>query len=208
MTDRASDGTQAVVFDLGGVLIDWDPRHLFRKILPDDPAKMEWFLANVCNNEWNEEQDAGRSFAEAVQIACASHPDHADLVHAYHRRWPEMLNGTLDDSVAILETLKQRGRRLYALTNWSAETFPVALERFDFLSWFEGIVVSGEIGLRKPDHRIFAHLVERFGLTAPGTFYVDDSARNVAAARAFGLDAVLFTSPEALRADLASRGLL
>jgi 2-haloacid dehalogenase len=208
MTDRASDGTPAVVFDLGGVLIDWDPRHLFRKILPDDPAKMEWFLANVCNDEWNLEQDAGRPFAEAVALACAAHPEHTDLIHAYHRRWPEMLNGALADSVAILAELKRQGRPLYALTNWSAETFPVALERFDFLHWFDGIVVSGEIRLRKPDHRIFAHLVERYGLAAPSTFYVDDSARNVAAARAFGLDAVQFTSPEGLRADLAVRGLL
>jgi 2-haloacid dehalogenase len=208
MTTRASDGTQAVVFDLGGVLIDWDPRHLYRKLLPEDAERMEWFLANVCSSAWNEEQDAGRPFADAVALACASHPEHAALIRAYDERWPEMLNGPLPESVAILEALKQRGQPLYALTNWSAEKFPVALEKFDFLSWFDGIVVSGEIGMRKPDHRIFAHMVERFGLQAPRTFYVDDSARNVEAARAFGLDTVLFTTPQALRADLTARGLL
>jgi 2-haloacid dehalogenase len=198
----------AVVFDLGGVLIDWNPRYLYRKLLPDDPERIEWFLANVCNDAWNEEQDSGRPFADAVNLLCGSHPDHEPLIRAYHARWPEMLKGDIPETVAILDELRQARRRLYALTNWSAETFPVALQRFEFLSWFDHIVVSGELGVRKPHAEIFHHLLEHIGLPAPRTFFVDDSRRNVEAARTLGLDAVLFTTPAALRADLTARGLL
>ncbi|MBX6321088.1 MAG: HAD family phosphatase [Rhodospirillaceae bacterium] len=206
---RPPGAPQAVVFDLGGVLIDWDPRHLYRKLLPDDPARMEWFLSTICTDAWNEEQDAGRPFADAVALLCRRHPEHADLIRAYDERWPEMLNGAHAETVAILEALRRRGRPpLYALTNWSAEKFPVALERFAFLRWFDGIVVSGELGLRKPDPRLFRHLLERFGLQPETTFFVDDSRRNVEAARALGLDAVLFTTAQALRSELARRGLL
>ncbi len=206
---RANGATDAVVFDLGGVLIDWDPRYLYRKLIPDDPARIEWFLATVCTGEWNEEQDAGRPFAEGVALLCRRHPEHEALIRAYDERWPEMLNGAFPQTVAILEGLHRRGRRpLYALTNWSAEKFPVARERFAFLDWFDGIVVSGELGLRKPDPRIFRHLLERFALRPAATVFIDDSARNVEAARALGLDAILFTTAAALRAALAERGLL
>jgi 2-haloacid dehalogenase len=198
----------AVVFDLGGVLIDWNPRYLYRKLLPDDPERIEWFLANVCSDAWNEEQDSGRPFADAVALLCGSHPDHEPLIRAYDARWTEMLKGDIPETVAILDELRQAGRRLYALTNWSAEKFPVALQRFEFLSWFDHIVVSGELGMRKPDARIFRHLLERCGLQAERTFFVDDSARNIQGARAIGLDAVLFTTPAALQADHTARSLL
>jgi 2-haloacid dehalogenase len=197
----------AIVFDLGGVLIDWDPRHLYRKLLPDDPARMEWFLETVCTGAWNEEQDGGRPFADAVAMLCARHRDEADLIRAYDERWPEMLNGPIADTVAILRELRRAGRRLYALTNWSAEKFPVAQRQFDFLGWFDGTVVSGAIAMRKPDPAIFRHLLERFALDPARTFFVDDSQRNVDGARAAGLDAVLFTTPAARRADLVARGL-
>lgn len=199
---------EAVVFDLGGVLIDWDPRHLYRKLFPGDEAAMEAFLATVCTQEWNEEQDSGRSWDEAVAVLCRTHPRHRDLIAAYHYRWEEMLGGEISGTVDILAELRARQMPLYALTNWSAEKFPIARDRFPFLAWFRAIVVSGEIAMRKPEPRIFRHLLARHGLEAERTLFIDDSARNVTAARAEGMQAVQFTSPEALRAQLTARGLV
>ena len=152
-----------VVFDLGGVLIDWDPRHLYRQLF-EDPDEMEAFLAEVTTAEWNAHQDAGRPWAEAIEILVAEHPERRELIEAFHRRWPEMLAGEIPGTVEVLAELRAAGTRLVALSNWSAEMFPVARERFDFLAWFEGIVISGEVGVNKPDRRIFGHLVERFGI--------------------------------------------
>ena len=198
--------TKAVVFDLGGVLIDWDPRHLYRKLLADEAA-VEEFLATVCTPEWNEELDRGRPFAEAVAELAERHPTHADAIAAYHQRWPEMLGGDIPGGVEVLAELRAAGVPLYALTNWSAETFGTARQRFEFLAWFDGVVVSGEERVTKPDPRIFEVLLDRFGLAPEATLFVDDSSDNVAAARRLGLDAVEFTGPEQLRRDLADRGL-
>jgi 2-haloacid dehalogenase len=198
---------KAVVFDLGGVLIDWDPRYLYRKLLADDEA-VEEFLATVTTPEWNLEQDRGRPFAEAVAELVERHPDHAAAIAAYHERWPEMLGGDIPGAVELLAELRAAGVPLYALTNWSAETFRFARERFEFLSWFDGVVVSGEERVIKPDPRIFGVLLDRFGLTPEATLFVDDSAANVAAARELGFDAVRFQDPDRLRRDLAARGLL
>lgn len=199
---------RAVVFDLGGVLVDWDPRHLYRTLFDGDDAAMERFLSEVCTPAWNAEQDRGRPFAEATALLRARHPGQADLIDAFHRRWPEMIAGPIEGTVAILRGLRDRGVPLYALTNWSAETFPVALERFDFLGWFEAVVVSGVERLIKPDPRLFELLLSRHGLRAPELAFVDDNAENVAAAAALGLHALRFTSPAALRADLTRLGLL
>ncbi len=133
---------EAVVFDLGGVLIDWNPRYLYRKLFDCEEA-MELFLREVCNDAWNARQDAGRTFSEATETLIAEHPDKAELIRAYYDRWPEMLAGSLPRNVAILADLKEAGIPLYSLTNWSAETFPIALQRFDFLQWFQDIIVSG-----------------------------------------------------------------
>ena len=198
---------KAVVFDLGGVLIDWDPRYLYRKLLADEAA-VEEFLATVCTMEWNLEQDRGRPFAEAVAELVERHPEHAAAITAYHERWPEMLAGDIPGTVELLAGLRAAGVPLYALTNWSAETFVVARERFGFLEWFDGVLVSGEERLVKPDPAIFELLAERFGLDPRETFYVDDSEVNVAAARELGFDAVSFTGPQRLRRDLAARRLL
>jgi len=198
---------RAVVFDLGGVLIDWDPRHLYRKLLADEAA-VEEFLAGVCTPEWNAELDRGRPFAEGVAELAARHPEHAAAIAAYHERWPEMLGGELPATVAVLAELRAAGVPLYALTNWSAETFGVARERFRFLGWFGGLVVSGEEGIVKPDPRIFRLLLDRFGLDPAATVFVDDSPVNVAAARRVGLDAVRFEDADRLRRDLRLRGLL
>jgi 2-haloacid dehalogenase len=197
----------AIVFDLGGVLIDWNPRHLYRKLIEDE-ARMEWFLAEVCHNAWNEEQDRGRSFAAAIEEAAARHPEHRLLIAAYFERWDEMMAGPIEGSVAILEELKDAGYELHALTNWSAETFPFARDRFAFLDWFESILVSADVGLIKPDPHIFELLLARIGRVPSACVYIDDNPRNVAAAAALGLDAIVFADVDRLRHDLTRRDLL
>ncbi len=198
----------AVVFDLGGVLIDWNPRHLYRKLFDGDEAAMEDFLSTVCTPAWNERQDAGRPFAEAVAELTARFPDRAALIQAFDTRWEEMLAGAIEGSVALLDAVRASGLPLYALTNWSADKFPVARRRFDFIGWFDGIVVSGEIGMKKPDPAIFRHLLETYGLDAPDLLFIDDSPANVAAAKALGFQTHHFETPEGLRADLSACGLL
>jgi 2-haloacid dehalogenase len=200
-------GARVVVFDLGGVLIDWNPRHLYRQLFEDEAA-MERFLAEVCHTAWNEEQDRGRTFAEAIEEAAGRFPEHRVLIEAYHRRWGEMLAGPIEGTVALLAELKEAGHELHALTNWSVETFPIARERYAFLDWFGSILVSGEERLIKPDPRIFQLLLERIGRAADACVYIDDNPKNAAAAAALGFDAVHFRSPEQLRADLARLGVL
>jgi 2-haloacid dehalogenase len=195
-----------VVFDLGGVLIDWNPRHLYRHLF-DDAAAMETFLREVCSPQWNERQDAGRPWREAVAELSALHPAQAPLIAAYHARWPEMLGGAIDETVAVLEELRGQGLRLYALTNWSHETFPVARARFPFLQWFDGVLVSGEERLVKPDPAIFALLCERYAIVPAQAVFVDDAPRNVRAAADIGMHALQFRDAPALRRDLAALGL-
>ncbi len=197
-----------VVFDLGGVLIDWDPRHLYRKLFAGDDAAMERFLAEICTPAWNLEQDAGRPWSEATALLKAQHPAQAGLIDAFHLRWPEMMAGPITGTVAILDELRQAGTPLYALTNWSHETFPFAQERFEFLGWFAGIVVSGRERLVKPDPRIFRLMLDRFGLQAEQVVYIDDNPANAAAAGALGMHGIAFTGPAALRVALVARGLL
>jgi len=198
----------AILFDLGNVLIEWDPRHLYRKLFDGDDESMEHFLATVCTGEWNRQMDAGKPFAEAVAELQQAHPAQADLIAAWHLRWSETLGGPIDGSVEILATLRERGHRLYALTNWSAETFPVARKRFEFLTWFEGIVVSGEVRMTKPDPEIFELALERFELTPDDTVFIDDSSHNVATARRLGMQAVHFQSSSQLHAALRDFGVL
>jgi 2-haloacid dehalogenase len=199
--------TKAVVFDLGGVLIDWDPRYLYRKLLADEAA-VEEFLATVCTPEWNAELDRGRPFAEGVAELVERHPEHAAAIAAYHERWPEMLAGDLPDTVEVLAELRAAGVPLYALTNWSAETFAITRGRFEWLDWFDGLLVSGEERMTKPDPAFFRLLLDRFGLDPGATVFVDDSEANVAAARELGIDAVRFTGPDRLRRELSARRIL
>lgn len=196
----------SVVFDLGGVLIDWNPRYVYRELF-DDEEQMEWFLGNICTSEWNAQQDAGRTFKEATKELLEKHPEHEALIRAYYERWEDMLAGPIPGTVEILREVRDSPYRLYALTNWSAESFPVARERYDFLNWFEGIVVSGEICMIKPHPEIFDHLAERFNLKPPATVFIDDVAANVDAARAAGYLAVQFQNPEQLRSDLKEAGV-
>ena len=197
-----------VIFDLGGVLIDWNPRHLYRKLFAGNEAAMEHFLATVCTQEWNRCQDAGRSFAEGARLLKAEHPDKAELIDAYAARFDEMMPGPITGSVAILAELRDRGTPLYGLTNFSAETYPPTFERFEFLRWFRGVLVSGEVGVIKPDPRIFELLIERFAIDPKRVVYIDDVAVNVDAARPFGIHAIHFTTPSTLRAELTKLGLL
>jgi len=204
----AKPARDTVVFDLGGVLIDWDPRHLYRKLFAGHEVAMEHFLANVCTHEWNRCQDAGRSFAEGARLLKAEHPEKAELIDAYFARFDEMMPGPIAGSVEILSELCDRGTPLYGLTNFSAETYAPTFERFEFLGWFRGILVSGEVGLIKPDPRIFELLIRRFAIDPRRTVYVDDVEANVIAARPFGIHAIHFTTAASLRAELVAFGLL
>jgi len=197
----------AVIFDLGGVLIDWDPRHLYRSLFADE-ASMEAFLAEVATPAWNERQDGGRPWAEAVAELAERNPDQRELIEAYHARWPEMLAGPIEGTVALLSQLRKTSLRLYALSNWSAETFPIARGRFPFLDWFDGIVISGNVGSLKPDARIFEHLVARYAIDPGMAVFIDDSPANVEAARRLGFVALRFVDAPTLRDDLTRLGLL
>jgi len=199
---------RAVVFDLGGVLIDWNPRYLYRTLFGGDTAAMEHFLTHVCSPAWNHRQDAGRSFAEGSAELIREFPEARLLIEAWRERFAETLGGPIAGTVEVLATLRERGVPLYALSNWWAETFPIARERFDFLGWFDGIVISGELGMAKPDPRIFAHLLDRYGLRAEATVFVDDLPVNVTAAGAAGMQTILFTDPPALREALRELDLL
>jgi 2-haloacid dehalogenase len=196
------------VFDLGGVLLDWNPRHLYRKLFPGDEAAMEHFLSTVCTQEWNQRQDAGRSFADATRELLPHHADKLELIEAFGKRFGEMVAGEIQGSVDVLAELKRRGVPLYALSNWSAETFPPQRTRFPFLGWFDGIVVSGLEGVIKPDPRIFRVLVERYGIDPRAAVFIDDVAANAAAAEALGIHGIHFRSPEQLRRELVAVGLL
>jgi 2-haloacid dehalogenase len=196
------------VFDLGGVLIDWDPRYLYRKLFDGDTEAMDEFLATVCTQSWNEQQDAGRPFADASSSLKLVHPNQAPLIDAWFRRYDEMLAGPISGSVDILTELNARRVLLYALSNWSVETFPAALKRFEFLTVFRGVMLSGEVKLLKPDPRIFKLFLKTFAIDPALTVYIDDRKPNVEAATACGMHGILFTDAAALRTELISLGLL
>ena len=196
-----------IVFDIGNVLLHWDPRVLYRKIFATED-EVDWFLTHVCPPEWNLEQDRGRSFEDAVAEATTRHPDHAEAIAAYHHRWPETLTHAIGGTVAILEELNANGAPLYAITNWNGDKFRETRTRYGFLDHFRDIVVSGDEKMVKPDPAIYQLLLERNGLDAPHCLFIDDSPKNVAGAEAVGMAAHHFTSPEALRAELEERGLL
>ena len=200
---------ETVVFDLGGVLIDWDPRYLYRKLF-DDADALEHFLANVVTAEWNERLDAGREFAEATAELSARHPELAPQIRAWQERWIETIAGPIAGTASILHELAERGTHLAALTNWSAETFPLVRHdsTYDFFARFERIYVSGELRLIKPDGAIFAHVEDDLGRRGGALYFIDDNPRNIAAAAERGWQTHRFTDPHSLRADLVRRGLL
>ncbi|MBF9253105.1 HAD family phosphatase [Pontibacter sp. 172403-2] len=200
--------TKTIIFDLGAVLIDWNPHYLYRKIFSEETAMLH-FLEHVCTPEWNEEQDGGRSLQEATELLVAKHPDKEENIRAYYGRWDEMLGGAIEGTVEILKELKDSGKyKLLALTNWSAETFPVAQERYDFLNWFDGIVVSGTEKNRKPFASFYQLLLERHDVKPEEAIFIDDNLRNIKAAEQLGIPSIHFTSPEQLRARLEEEGIL
>jgi 2-haloacid dehalogenase len=196
-----------IIFDLGMVLIEWDPRHVYRKYFADE-AKMEWFLTHVCNHDWNIEQDRGRSFADAVKLASAAHPEYAREIAAYDLEWHDMVPGAIDGSVDILETLHKKGTPLYAITNWNQDKFRETRLRFPFLELFRDIVVSGDEKLIKPDTAIYELSLKRNRLKAADCIFIDDSLKNVKGAEAVGMKAHHFTSPEKLKTALKAWGVL
>jgi 2-haloacid dehalogenase len=196
-----------LVFDLGGVLIDWNPDYVYSSIFPNEEER-KWFLSNICTPDWNEEQDAGRSLQEGTEHLVKKFPEHEQSIRAFYGRWTEMLGGPIGDTVEIFRQLKfGTTLKLYALTNWSAETFPIALELYDFLHWFDGRLVSGEEGITKPHTAIYQLLIDRFGIEPARTIYVDDNLRNVIPARDLGFHGIHFQSPAQLREALTGLGI-
>ena len=198
---------KTIIFDLGGVLIDWNPRYVYRTIF-DSEEKIDWFFETICTSDWNEMQDEGRSLQEATEELVKQHPEYEKEIRAFYGRWEEMLGGPIQGTVDIFHSLKQSGLyTFYALTNWSAETFPVALSRYEFLKWFDGIVMSGEEKSRKPYEKFYRLLLDRYGVNAEEALFIDDNLRNVKAAEALGIRSVRFESPELLVQQLRDLGV-
>lgn len=195
-----------IIFDFGGVLVDWNPRYLYRDYFVDD-EKTEWFLSNICTDEWNIEQDRGRLLSEATELLIKEFPDYQKEIEMYYGRWEAMLKDAIPGTVEILYELKGK-YKMYGLTNWSAETFPVALKRFEFFEVFDGILVSGEEKLIKPDVKIFELMMSRFGLKPENSLFIDDNERNVEASKKFGITTIHYENPEDLRKELNELGIL
>lgn len=197
-----------IVFDLGGVLIDWNPDYVYRNIFPSEEEK-RWFFDNVCTSDWNEEQDAGRPLQVATEELVKQFPDHEENIRRYYGQWIDMLGGPILGTVDILRKLKdETPHKLYALTNWSAETFPVALDRYEFLHWFHGRVVSGEEKTRKPYRIIYETLINRFGIDPHTAIYVDDNQRNLVPAKELGFHTIHFRSAEQFERELRQMRVL
>jgi len=195
-----------IVFDLGGVLIDWSPDYLYKHVFSRE-EEMTWFFQHVCTPEWNEEQDGGRSLEEATEELVKKFPEHETNIRMYYDRWEDMLGGPIPETVNMLKHLKKNtGYRLYALTNWSAETFPVALDRYEFLHWFHGRLVSGEEKIRKPFREIYELLIARFNINPEKAIYIDDNLRNLIPAKALGFHTIHFQTPAQFKKEL--EGLL
>ena len=197
-----------VIFDLGGVLIDWNPAYVYLDVFEGDHKKMQWFFDEICTMDWNENQDAGYPLDQATEERVKMFPQYEQWIRMYYGRWEEMLGEAIEETVNILERFFQHpDYKVIALTNWSAETFPIALERFDFLHKFEGIVVSGTEKTRKPFPEIYQLALDRYGLNAEETLFIDDNLRNVNAAEAMGIDSVQFKNPKQLAAYISEIGL-
>ncbi len=196
-----------IIFDFGGVLIDWNPRHLYRKIFEDE-NEMEWFLANVCSSEWNLIHDKGAKFAESIPTLQAKYPRYSKEIESYYSRWAEMIGGEIKGSVEILHELQTKDYTVYGLTNWSAETFSIVYNKLEFLRSLDGIVMSGEEKLVKPDPQLFDILLTRYNLKPESCVFIDDSLPNCKTAKTMGFITIPFTSPENLRLALQNLEIL
>ncbi len=198
-----------IVFDLGGVLIDWNPEYVFLKEFRGDREKMNWFFNTICTSSWNEEQDAGYSIEKATNERVAMFPKHERLIRMYYGKWEQMLGFEHTETVEILRRLHDsKEHSIYSLTNWSNETFPVALKKFPFLSWFKGILVSGDVGLKKPDPEIYKLLLDRYGLEENTCVFIDDRTENVKAASALGFSGIVFKNHTQLSKDLKKLNII
>ena len=196
-----------VIFDLGGVLIDWNPRYVYRTIFKTE-EEIDWFFENIATHDWNENQDAGYPLDAATEDLIRKHQDWEGEIRAYYGRWTEMLGGPIHETVEIFRQLKQiPGLKTYALTNWSAETFPVALERYKFLHWFDGRVVSGEEKTRKPFHEFYQRLLNRYNVNPMQALFIDDNLRNVKAAEELEIKGIHFLNPTQLKNELLQCGI-
>ena len=192
-----------IIFDLGGVLIDWNPEYVYLDVFNGDREKMQWFFDHICTIDWNENQDAGYPMAKATEERVALFPEYETEIRMFYGRWVEMLGEAITETVTIFRRLKDSGSfKIVALTNWSAETFPIALERFKFLQWFEGIIVSGEEKTRKPFKEIYDLTLERYHINAENAIFIDDNLRNVKAANALGINGIQFKNGEQLVNEL------
>lgn len=191
-----------IVFDLGGVLVDWKPKYLYDKIF-DNPEKVEWFLTNVCTPDWNEEQDAGRTIAEAEAIKIAEFPEYEKEIKLFYERWDEMFSGPIQEMVDLQQQfITNPNYSVYALTNWSAEKWELGKQLFPFFNDFEGVIVSGEENTRKPFDKIYQILIERFKITPEKAVFIDDNFDNTIGAKKNDLHSIHFTSPNQLKSDL------
>ena len=197
-----------IIFDLGGVLVDWNPEYVYLDVFNGDRKKMQWFFDEVCTFDWNENQDAGYPQAQATEDRIKLYPQYEQWIRMFYGRWEEMLGGPIEGTVKILkELVNDRNYRVIALTNWSAETFPVALKRFDFLHWFEGIVVSGTEKTRKPFSAIYQITLDRYQLNPTNSLFIDDNERNVVAAQRMGIQTIHFQNPKQLKISLEALGI-
>ena len=203
-----SQTIKAIIFDYGNVLLDWNPRHVYRRYFPDDPEAMESFLREVNFMEWNAHQDKGRSFMEGVAILSKQFPQYADLIRAYHEHWVDSIGEAFTGTVEILKQLKQAGYPLYGFSNWSAETFPFAREKYDFFDLFDDMVISGAVGFVKPEPEIYRILLEKVGRPAEECLFIDDSLPNINQANTMGFATIHFKSPVQLETDLKLLGLI
>jgi 2-haloacid dehalogenase len=203
----AHSSVRAVIFDLGGVILDWNPRYVYRHYF-DTPEQIDSFLAEIDFANWNLQQDKGRPFAEGVAIQSAQYPHRAELIRAYHEHWAESVVGPIAGAVEIARALKASGYPLYALSNWSAETFPIARERYDCLDLFDAILISGDVHVVKPDPRIYELMLQRIGQPAAACLLIDDSPQNVSAAEHLGFSTIVFRSAEELGEQLVEMNLL
>lgn len=198
-----------IIFDLGGVLIDWNPEYVFLDVFNRDRKKMQWFFDHICTSDWNENQDAGYPMAQATEDKVALFPEYEKEIRMFYGRWVEMLGDSITGTVDILKKfIDSEDYKVIALTNWSAETFPIALERFEFLHWFEGIIVSGEEKTRKPFNDIYNLTLKRFNIKAENAIFIDDNLRNIEAANNLGLNGIQFESPEQLIINLKTFNII
>ncbi|MFD1257075.1 HAD family hydrolase [Mucilaginibacter terrae] len=197
-----------IIFDLGGVLIDWNPNHLYRRLITDEEERKH-FLTHICSPDWNEEQDAGRPLSEGTELLVSQFPEHEANIRAFYSRWEEMLGGPMDDTVEIFRQLKESKRyKIYALTNWSAETYDIALKQCPFLNWFDGIVISGIEKTRKPHPEFYQILLHRYQVKPQEALFIDDNYRNILAAEKMGIKSVHFTTAPDLITALNDEAIL